>query len=639
MLPYSRYSRHLNAGLALFATTLGAILAFALAAAPNAAAQVVHPPPPPPPSLKPRAVPEPPNLFEFVKNRDSAVRLGKALFWDIQAGSDGQQACATCHYHAGADNRITNTVQPGADGEFELALSAEQKLSPLRFLVPQNQDIDDIVGSGGVVTKDFIQIIPGSSVDDGVSVNIAPFYAHRQVTGRNAPTVINAAFNYRNFWDGRAENGFNGVDPFGWRSQDAEVIRSTASGVEYVKVILKNSSLASQAVGPALSGAEMSWNGRGFHHLGKKLLALRPLGSQKVDSGDSVLGNYAFLGTKKKPGLGLMIGYRQLIENAFQNEWWDSTARFDEDCQPTDSTGEYSQMECNFSLLWGLAIQMYEGTLVSDDSPYDNFREGQYDALTQAQLNGFAVFMDMNQGRCIACHNGPEFTAASVASLTAPRTSLLEEGLIENMRMGDGEGAFYDNAFYNLGVRAAAEDVGIGGTDPWGRPLSHTRLAQLGTTQLGDDDLCLLSVTCNISTGDRVAVDGSFKTSSLRNVELTGPFFHNGRYATLEQVVEFYSRGGDRRLVLGGDTTGSGDLGQGGGATGGSNLDDDIRPLGLTGQQQSDLVEFLKSLTDERVRYERAPFDHPELPLPNGDVQKAVGANGRSTPILPFEPQ
>jgi cytochrome c peroxidase len=622
--------------LALLAIALGAILAFGLAAAPNAAAQV-HPPPPPPPSLKPRAVPEPPNLSEFVKNRDFAVLLGKALFWDIQAGSDGEQACATCHYHAGADTRITNTVHPGPDGEFALADSAGNKVNPLTFLVPQDQDIDDIVGSGGVVTKDFIQIIPGESVDDGVNVDVAPFYAHRQVTGRNAPTVINAAFNYRSFWDGRAENGFNGVDPFGWRSEGAEVIRSTASGVvEFVKVNLKNSSLASQAVGPALSGAEMSWNGRGFHHLGKKLLALRPLGSQKVDSGDSVLGDYALAGSKKNPGLGLAVGYREMIEAAFQNEWWDSTERFDEDCLPTKKSGEYSQMECNFSLIWGLAIQMYEGTLVSDDSPFDNYREGQYDALTQEQVNGFAVFM--GPGKCISCHNGPEFTGASVAAITAPRIQDLEEGVIEHMLMGDGEVAFYDNGFYNLGVRAAAEDVGIGGTDPWGRPLSHSRLAQLGTTQLGDDDLCFLTLSCNVSTGDRVAVDGAFKTSSLRNVELTGPFFHTGRYATLEQVVEFYSRGGDRRLVSGGDTTGSGDLGQGGGATAGSNLDDDIKPLGLTGQQQSDLVAFMKSLTDERVRYERAPFDHPELPLPNGKVKKQVGADGNNTPLLPFEP-
>ncbi|MFL5247337.1 MAG: cytochrome c peroxidase, partial [Myxococcales bacterium] len=56
-----------------------------------------------PKSLKTLQVPEPPNLAAFVKNRAAAIALGKALFWDQQVGSDGVQACATCHFHAGAD--------------------------------------------------------------------------------------------------------------------------------------------------------------------------------------------------------------------------------------------------------------------------------------------------------------------------------------------------------------------------------------------------------------------------------------------------------------------------------------------------------------------------------------------------------
>lgn len=57
-------------------------------------------------------VPEPTNLGEFVKDRAAAVRLGKALFWDMQVGSDGVQACASCHFHAGTDDRATNAVNP-----------------------------------------------------------------------------------------------------------------------------------------------------------------------------------------------------------------------------------------------------------------------------------------------------------------------------------------------------------------------------------------------------------------------------------------------------------------------------------------------------------------------------------------------
>ena len=58
-------------------------------------------------------VPLPKNLDDFIKDREAAVQLGKALFWDMQVGSDGVQACASCHFHAGADNRSKNQVNPG----------------------------------------------------------------------------------------------------------------------------------------------------------------------------------------------------------------------------------------------------------------------------------------------------------------------------------------------------------------------------------------------------------------------------------------------------------------------------------------------------------------------------------------------
>src|SRR6266567_4745497 len=45
-----------------------------------------------------------------IVDQAAAVRLGKALFWDIQLGGDGQTACATCHFHGGADNRTFNTL-------------------------------------------------------------------------------------------------------------------------------------------------------------------------------------------------------------------------------------------------------------------------------------------------------------------------------------------------------------------------------------------------------------------------------------------------------------------------------------------------------------------------------------------------
>src|SRR5512135_112754 len=60
------------------------------------------------PSLKRVPVPEPANLSLYVKNKATAIALGKALFWDMQVGSDAVQACASCHYQAGADIRFKN---------------------------------------------------------------------------------------------------------------------------------------------------------------------------------------------------------------------------------------------------------------------------------------------------------------------------------------------------------------------------------------------------------------------------------------------------------------------------------------------------------------------------------------------------
>jgi cytochrome c peroxidase len=61
-------------------------------------------------------IPRPDNLSQFLNPgsgaRKALVALGKALFWDMQVGSDGQ-ACATCHFHAGADNRTKNQISPG----------------------------------------------------------------------------------------------------------------------------------------------------------------------------------------------------------------------------------------------------------------------------------------------------------------------------------------------------------------------------------------------------------------------------------------------------------------------------------------------------------------------------------------------
>lgn len=74
-------------------------------------------------------------------------------------------------------------------------------------------------------------------------------------------------------------------------------------------------------------------------------------------------------------------------------------------------------------------------------------------------------------------------------------------------------------------------------------------------------------------------LQGAFKTPTLRDVTLTAPYMHNGMYATLEEVVEHYNRGGDVK----------------------ENLDPNMKPLNLTGQEVNDIVAFLRTLTGDPV--------------------------------------
>ena len=94
----------------------------------------------------------------------------------------------------------------------------------------------------------------------------------RRVEPRNTPSVINAVFNHRQFWDGRAENVFNGVNHLGQRDPDARVFRADdpKNPVE-VRVELVNASLASQAVAPIVSDLEMAAPGRTRLDVGREL--------------------------------------------------------------------------------------------------------------------------------------------------------------------------------------------------------------------------------------------------------------------------------------------------------------------------------------------------------------------------------
>src|SRR4051812_49293376 len=250
-------------------------------------------------------VPAPPDLQRFVKDNTAARKLGKALFWDMQAGADGRQACASCHYNAGADNRSRNQINPrggsftlkGPNAQLNAADFPLHKLSdPNNSASAVLSDTDNVVGSQGVLPAHFTDVTEGDPFDGQTADPLdADFHVGsvnvRRSTGRNTPSAINAVFNFRNFWDGRAQNDFNGVNPFGSRDTGARVGKvNAAGGVDQVPVSLTNSSLASQSVGPPGNPVEMSSDGRTLSDIGKKLLALKPLGTQAVSPGDSVLG-------------------------------------------------------------------------------------------------------------------------------------------------------------------------------------------------------------------------------------------------------------------------------------------------------------------------------------------------------------
>jgi cytochrome c peroxidase len=191
------------------------------------------------------------------------------------------------------------------------------------------------------------------------------------------------------------------------------------------------------------------------------------------------------------------------------------------------------------------AIAAFERSLVSGNSPFDRFQYGgDKKAMSEAAVRGLDVFR--NQGRCVSCH-------------------VIEET----------QALFTDSKFHNIGVAAHRMPRGL---DELSAAVDEVK--RMGT------DVAVLSNPKTESIG-RYAVSrqlpdiGAFKTPTIRNVELTAPYMHDGSLKTLEEVVQFYNNGGRLR-----ETDPEPQLLSGG-----------IRPLNLTAEQQADLVEFMKALT------------------------------------------
>src|SRR4029434_9260880 len=127
----------------------------------------------------------------------------------------------------------------------------------------------------------------------------------RRVEPRNTPTIFLADMNFDNFWDGRARHDDNGGSVFGPADPQAHVIVDNAAALVATRQIIKFSSLGSLAKGPALSKFEMSFDGRNWPKIGKKLLqaGVTPLANQLVDPTDSILGRYSNQGGSDCAGL------------------------------------------------------------------------------------------------------------------------------------------------------------------------------------------------------------------------------------------------------------------------------------------------------------------------------------------------
>jgi cytochrome c peroxidase len=486
------------------------------------------------------------NREQKLAARLEAAALGKALFWDMQVGSDAVQACASCHFNAGADDRTKNQTNPGVNGgDLTLQLhgggqsgqNTDLVATDFPFATQQNEIVNDVASSMGVRFRRFKNIPPigtgdgqsfgppdafgvrtllpdigddpvdpvtGEPILDPVtgepvqSMDPIPlFQGLRRVEPRNTPTLFASAMNFDNFWDGRARHDFNGGSVFGPSDPQAHVFVCSSPNAaatqctnpslnfQATRQIIRFVSLASLATGPALSEFEMSFRGRNWAKIGKKLLQgtvvsdrlvgrVTPLANQLVDPTDSVIGRYSNQGgsacaglpsSDRSPGApavgkpGLCISYPGLIRRAFYPQLWvtrnwhlngcytdtDPVSRdtlhpteqcaaaqvdvqvlnrrrtsfidvfntsatgtvaipvfnrdfnevVDSPADPFDNyvltiddgvasatdTNQFTQMEANMPLFFGLAVHAWGTILIPDDSPFDRFMDRNPDSF------------------------------------------------------------------------------------------------------------------------------------------------------------------------------------------------------------------------------------------------------------------
>jgi len=198
------------------------------------------------------------------------------------------------------------------------------------------------------------------------------------------------------------------------------------------------------------------------------------------------------------------------------------------------------------------AIASYERTQLSFDSPFDHFIAGDKNAIDDSAQRGWELFN--NQARCNKCH--------ALTDTTRDVTNLI------------------DNDFHNIGVLIVQHKV-----VPLARQAEE--LIKTGDTPAIDQ----AAIQTDMSALGRFLVTkkepdiASFKTPNIRNVLVTGPYFHDGSQETLWDVMDHYNKGAGLQDPY---------------------LDQDIQPLALTESDIDDLVAFMASLTSPNYKEQGA---------------------------------
>lgn len=204
------------------------------------------------------------------------------------------------------------------------------------------------------------------------------------------------------------------------------------------------------------------------------------------------------------------------------------------------------------------AIAAFERTIVSDSKkvPFDRYMNGDKSAISDAAKRGFELFK--GKANCMACHNGPLLSDQEFHNL----------GVLLNS-------VFKQDPLYQITFRYEVYAKGV--SEP--------------TYRSADNDLGYYFVTKNPKD------KGKFRTPTLRELKYTGPYMHDGVFDTLEQVVEFYDKGG-------GDDP---------------NKDPLLKPLHLSVSEKKDLVEFLNTLSMDQPLLMEDPKLPDAAPFPKGE--------------------